>query len=1046
MKAVISWFVDNPVAANLLMWILVVGGLVSLPSILVEEFPPFETDTIQIQVPYPGAAPDEVESGVCKRLEEAVDGLEGIEKIDTNAYEGQCVVHLEVAQGASMATVTRDVEAQINAITTLPVDAERPIVTELQMRSTVINVALSGDIDAKTMKELGEQIRDEMASLPEVSQVDLMFTKDYEISVEVSEADLERYGLTLAQVGRAIEQDSRDIAGGSLRTQSGEILVRSLGQAYTGKDLEDVAVKSLGPDGVVRLKDIATIRDGFVVSDQSFEVDDVPAVMLKVSRTGDGNLLRIARHVRNYIQHKQVELPHGVDFKVWKDESEDLIDRLRVLGRNAGGGLLLVLLILALFLQPRVAFWVAIGLPVAMIGTLLLFPNFDISISTVSIMAFILVLGILVDDAIVVGERVHAYEERGYSLRDSAVLGTQEVSTPVIFGVLTTMAAFMPLVLSGSGMSTFTKALGGTAMVALVMSIVESQMILPAHLSHRRHEASGDRPAGSWTRFQSRMEKGMHRLSKAHYQPALKIALQWRYLTVSIAIALISITFTLFASGRMVFQFFPAIEADQVYATLVLPPGTPAEILQREASKLERAAHQLRAELDANNSPNEASNISRILTAIGGRVQRGSIDMPNNAGSANYVELVLELLPYDQRDSILPSEIARRWRELTEPIPDIIALTYTANFMSLGDPIDIRLRGRDISDLQQAAELVKQDLRAFDGVSDIVDSFRSGKQEVKLRLRDEARHLGLSMQDLGSQVRHAFYGAEAQRVQRGREDIRIMVRHPLEERRSLDNLQNMHIRTEDGQQVALGNVAELELGRGFSSIKRLDRQRIISVTADVDRNIVEPERILQAMLEKTKPAIEARFPSVEYSLGGEAEESAASVQELTQLTLIALLLIYALLAIPLQSYIQPLIIMSVIPFGAVGAIVGHFLLGRPLVFFSMLGIVALAGVVINGSLVLVDTINRLRRQGVEIQQAVVQASLERFRPIVLTSLTTFVGLAPLIANENPTTSMITPMAVSLSFGVIFAVFITLFLVPSLYLILAEAKDDEPGSA
>ncbi|MFK8020242.1 MAG: efflux RND transporter permease subunit [Pseudomonadales bacterium] len=1046
MKPIISWFVDNPVAANLLMWILVIGGLVSIPSILIEEFPTVDPRIVQVTVPYPGAAPEEVESGVCQRLEEAVDGIHGVEKLDTRAYEGQCVLMIELTQEANSGRVTSDVEARVNAITTLPRDTERPIVSEMVIVATVVNMALSGPIPARQLKEIGEQIRDDIADLPEVSQVDLQFTRPYEISVEVSEHTLQRYGLTLSQVASAINDGSQDIPGGTLKSADGEILLRSIGQAYTSQQLEKIAIKTMQDGTTVTLADIADIKDGFVESELDFQVDRKPAVMLKVSRTGDGNLLRIADRVKDYIALKQPQLPQGVTFEVWKDESRDLVDRLRVLGRNAGGGLLLVLLVLALFLQPRIAFWVAVGLPIAMIGTLLLFPAFDVSISTISIMAFILVLGILVDDAIVVGERVHAFEARGYSLRDAAVLGTQEVSVPVIFGVFTTMAAFMPLVLSSSGMSAFLQALGVTAIIALLLSIVESQMILPAHLAHRRsksraNSSSADSPPGRWAELQTKMEQGMRRFAKQRYLPLLKKALYWRYLTISIALSIVILVMAVFMSGRAVFQFFPSVESDRVYATLVLPAGTSFSVLEREANKIQEAAYRLKEELDAQQDEEMPSNIRRVLRAIGGQISRGSIDLPSDGGSANYAEVVLELLPYNERHSLSPSEIARRWRELTPPITDTIALNFTANFFSLGDPIDIQLRGDNSADLQAAAEMVKAGLLGFEGVVDIVDSFRSGKQEIQFKLKDEARHLGINIGQLGRQIRNAYYGEEAQRVQRGREDVKIMVRHPASERRSLADLQNMRIRTPNGEEVALGNVADLQLGRGFSSIKRLDGKRLVSVTADVDRNLLEPERVIASLEANIRPAIEERFPRIEYSLGGEAEESADSVNELAQYTLLALLLIYALLAIPLQSYSQPLIIMSVIPFGAVGAILGHLIIGEPPVFFSLLGIVALSGVVINSSLVLVDNVNRIRRRGVDAFEAVAEAGVERFRPIVLTSLTTFVGLVPLISDNNPTTAMIIPMAVSLSFGVIFATFITLFLVPCLYLIMSEASSD-----
>lgn len=1044
MKGIIRWFVDNRVAANLLMWILVIGGLVSIPNILIEEFPTMDAGIVQIQVNYPGAAPEEVESGICKRIEEAVDSVDSIKRLDTRAYEGLCHVMAELEQGADESQAASDIETRVNAIKTLPSDAERPVVSRMTFTATVLNMALSGDIPIRTLKELGEEIRDDIAALPEVSKVELLFTEAYQVDIEISEHTLKQYGLTLEQVAQSIREHSNDIPGGSIKTDSGSVLLRTVGQAYWGQDFENIPVRTLSDGSVVRLIDIASINDRLDNTGLSFRVDQEPAVMIKVSRTGNGNLLRIARHVKEYIEVRQATLPQGVEFKIWKDESMDLVDRLRVLGRNALGGLILVLIVLALFLQPRVALWVALGLPIAMTGTLLLFPTLDVSISSISIMAFILVLGILVDDAIVVGERVHSYEAEGYSQRDAAIKGTQEVSTPVIFGVLTTMAAFMPLVLTQSGLSSFLQAIGVTTIVALVLSIIESQMILPAHLAHRRETNKADKP-GRWATFQQKMEHSMLRFAKEQYEPVLQKALDWRYFTVSIAVAIVILVMVLFASGRAVFQFFPAIEADRLYASLQMPAGTPEHVMARETDKLYQSALALREQLDNEYPVEGQSNIRRVLRVIGGKVSPGSIDAPTFGDSSNYAEVILELLPWDKRGKILPSEIAIKWREITPPIVDAVAQSYTANFMTLGDAISVRLMGNDIDMLRMASAELKADIASFDGVFDLVDSFRAGKQEIQFELKPEALPLGISTSQIGSQVRAAFFGAEAQRVQRGREDLKIMVRYPEQERRSLDSLGNLRVRAQDGTEVALGDVAELTLGRGFSSIERIDGRRVLTVTSEVDRARVAPEQILESLQKTTFPRIEKSYPGVSVSLGGEAEESASSMQTLFQYAMLALLLIYALLAIPLQSYSQPIIIMSVIPFGAIGAVLGHLIMGMTPVFFSVLGIVALSGVVINSCLVLVDTINRTRSKGADTWDAVSASAVTRFRPIVLTSLTTFVGLVPLILDSNPTTAMLVPMAVSLSFGVIFATLITLFLVPCLYLIMAEASPSKPAN-
>jgi multidrug efflux pump subunit AcrB len=1036
MKPIIAWFVDNRVAANLLMWILVVGGLVSLPKILVEEFPSIDPRMVRVDIPYPGASPEEVEQGVCKRVEEVIDGITGIKKINTSAYEGHCGISIELENHANATKVSSDIEGKVNSITSFPKETEKPIVAEVTIEATVMQIALAGDISDRAMKELGESIRDDLTQMDSVSLVALKFVKPYEISVEVSEQTLRQYQLSITTVADAIRRFSIDIPGGTIKTADGEVTLRTLGQGYIAEDFEDIVVLARADGSNVTLGEIATIRDSFREQDLDLRMNGQKAIIIRVSRHGSENLLQIGEEVKAYLAAKQSSLPAGVSLKIWKDESQDLIDRLDVLARNASGGLFLVLIILALFLKPRLAFWVSVGLPIALMGTLLLFPVFNISINSITIMAFILVLGILVDDAIVVGERIHAHELRGYKLRDAAVLGTQEITTPVIFGVLTTMAAFMPLLMMTSGMASFFQTIGATAMVALFFSVVESQLILPAHLAHRHHKAS-DKPS-RWEHFQEGIASRLRHFATDRYRPALQRVLAWRYLTVTVAVSVIILTASLFISGRMVFQFFPSVEDDRIYASLTMPAGTPMAVTEDALNQMLAAAETLREEIDSGNAADQPSNIVRIMRAIGNRVQRGSMGGDSNSPSAHIGEIVIELRPFKARTTdMLPTEIARRWRELTGPIVDAVAVQYTADFFSAGDPIAIRLRGDDTEELRAATAVLKEALSHFDGVADINDSFRSGKQEVQFALREEAKALGFSTASLGEQIRQAFYGDEAQRVQRGKEDVRVMVRYPEVERQSLNDLENMHVRTPEGDLVPFGNVADMKMGFGFASIKRLDGERVITVTADVDRSVIEPEKILAALDATVRPELATQFPGVEYSLGGEAEESFGSMNDLKNFALLALLIIYALLAIPLHSYTQPLVIMAVIPFGAVGAVLGHIIVQKDLVFFSLLGIVALSGVVVNASLVMVDYINKQRAKGEPLMDAITNAGVERFRPIVLTSATTFFGLIPLIMNHNPTTMIFTPMAVSLAFGVLFATSITLFLVPSLYLILND---------
>jgi len=1039
MQKIIHWFVHNTVAANLLMMILVVGGLLALPRIHQEEFPTLDVDAVSIRVPYLGAAPTEVESAVCVRVEEAVEGTEGIDKISSSASEGSCSITIELVAGVDKTKVANDIKSKVDAIDAFPEETEKPITAEVSMIATVLEVVVSGEADERTLKFIGQQVRDDLAALPGVSQVQLLFARPYEISVEVSEQMLRRHGLTLAEIGRAIEQSSLDIPGGSLKTDGGEILLRTRGQAYSGREFEDIVVLTRRDGTNVSLGAVATVIDGFEDSDLQARFDGKPAVALRISRVGEEDVLLIAERVKAYMEQAARELPEGIKLTVWQDESQDLVDRLDALAKNARSGLLLVLLILTLFLRFRLALWVAAGIPVAMLGTVAVFPLAGISISTMSVMAFILVLGILVDDAIVVGERIYAYEQGGKPRLVAAVAGAQEVSLPVFFGVLTTMATFIPIINIPGPMGGFFRPLGATVIIALGFSLIESQLILPTHLAHRKAETTkGSNPLlNRWLGLQERISGSLQYAATHYYQPAIARALRWRYLTIAGGLVILALTFSLFASDRMQFQFFPSVEGTHLYATLTMPEGTPVEQTARAVAQIEAAAEQLRGELDADLAPGQASKITHVFSSIGSFMPKGSLNT-NAQAQSNLAEIGVELNLPRNYSGISTRDYANRWRELTGGIPDAIELGFTSEAFGIGKAIEFELYGKDFNDLRNVAAELRAALQTYPGVLDVSDSFRAGKQEVQLTLLPEARNLGLTLNDLGQQVRQAFYGYEAQRIQRGKDDIRVMVRYPEGERRSLGDLEAMRIRTADGTEVPFTSVARASLARGYTTIRRVDGQRVVSVTADVNRTVATPESIINSVTRKELAEIISRHPGISYSLAGEAEERDESMGSLISTALLALLIIYALLAIPLKSYLQPLVIMSVIPFGAVGAVLGHYLLGMDLVFFSLLGIVALSGVVVNSSLVLVDYINQQRKSGQSLHWVVGHAGSVRFRPIILTSITTFVGLTPMMMDNTISTTMFVPMAISLAFGVLMGTVITLFLVPCLYLALEDA--------
>ncbi|MEE2777421.1 MAG: efflux RND transporter permease subunit [Acidobacteriota bacterium] len=1040
MKRIIAWFVHNSVAANLLMFTLLVGGLLVVPTIRQEEFPAIDTEMVQVMVPYLGAAPEEVERGVCLRIEEALDGTIGIDRMTATASEGACNVMVELVLGIDNIWALGEIESRIGQIDTFPVETEKPQVSLLTVRQGVLAVAMSGDVSEITLKELADQMRDEIVEIDGISQVTVDFTRPYEISIEIPEEQLRRYGLTLQQVAEAVRRSSLDMPGGSIKTDDGEILLRSMGQAYRGEEFERVVVVTRADGTSISVADIGTVVDGFNDEELRASFGGEPAVVLRVSQVGEEDILGIARDVKRYVADAGDRLPEGITLTIWDDRSNDLGVRLKTVLGSAAGGLVLVLLVLTLFLQFRLAIWVAVGIPVAVLGTLIFFPPLGMTINSLSLIGFILVLGVLVDDGIIIAERIHAHQQRGEDPTVGAISGANEVAVPVVFGVLTTIAAFMPLALIPGQMGGFFGALAMTVIIALVFSIIESQLILPSHLDHsQRRRQKAVKKTGRPMRDVP--VPFLEALSRRVYRPLLARAIEWRYTTVSVALGTLIIAGGLVASGRIVFQFFPNIARDQMQAILTMPFGTTVDATDAAVRQIERAARELQAE--AEDLEGGAGSVVKIIQSAVGKHGAGSGGGPRpnveEPGQSHLGEVVVALTEGTERD-ITTAELVARWRELTGPIPEAVELRFEASSFGAGKAIDVQLAGRDIDELRNAATEVRSELAGYEGVFDVSDSFRAGKREIKLSILPEAELLGLTQTDLARQVREAFYGIEVQRIQRGSHDIRVMVRYPEWQRRSLGDLEDLRIRTSDGTEVPFSTVARAEYGHGYASIQRNDRKRVVSVSADVDRSVAVPEEVLASLMARGLPRILDQYPGVTYSLEGEQRERARSMQGLARGFAVALLVIYGLLAIPLKSYAQPLVIMSAIPFGAIGATIGHMIMGWDLVFFSILGIVALSGVVVNDSLVLVDFINNRRSEGMGLVEAVKLGGAERFRAIMLTSITTLVGLLPLIFNTNPIVFPLVPIAISLGFGIVFATMITLILVPSAYVIVETMRD------
>ena len=1054
MRTPITWFANNPVASNLLMWLFLIGGFASFLTLNQEEFPDVDFGVIQISVPYLGATPAEAESAVCLRIEAALEGTENIDQLTSTAREGGCDAAVQLANGADLNRVLNDVKGKIDAITTFPAETEKPIIRAISSIGNVMTMALTSNSNDINLKTVAEDIRNDLLDLPEVSQVNIEYIRPLEISIEVSESTLRQYGLTLDEISRAINRASLDLPGGTIRTDSGEILLRTKGQVYEGSEYSEVVVASF-PDGTqLRLDEIATVKDDFEEGYLDARLNGVNSAVIDVMRVGDEDVVTSARQVKGYMSSSNFRLPEGMSLQIVTDSSISTQTRISTVLDSFLQGLLLVLILLALFLRFKIAFWVAAGIPIAIMGAVIVFPYIGLTISSLTVMGFILVLGIVVDDAIVVGERVFAYEQRGLSKQDAAIEGAVEVSVPVVFGVLTTIAAFLPLLLDNTNFAAFTKVIGGTVVFCLIGSLLESQLILPGHIAHRKtrgYPLEGSVLVRVWQKFQARVANGLESFAKNGYRPMLQKVLSYRYVALALATGVIMLVVALLLSGRVVFQFMPSIEGDTVWSTVTMPAGVPAALTEEAANRLEEKALELAAELDQELKELQSIGaapastekvVESVLTIIGGTSPKGGPGGgQRTAGSSSVAEIVLHLTPFFERGEISSADIRDRWREKVGIIPDALELAFVSDVFSAGDAINFRLEGRNEENLKIASTQLREDLMRYPGVFDVSDSFRAGKQEVQIQILDSGKLLGLTLNDIATQVRQAFYGAEAQRIQRETDDIRVMVRYPEPERRSLGNLEELLIRTPSGAEVPFLSVADYSLGNSYSSINRQNGRRIITVRGDVDRTVVKPEEIRREIIAKYRNQWEQNL-NVNLAIGGEGERQSESLDRLVNTYPIALVIMFALLAIPLKSYFQPLVIMSVIPFGAIGAIFGHFIMDVPLVFFSILGIIALGGVVINSSLILVVTVNRLRQEGHDILEAVSDAGVVRFRPIILTSITTFVGLMPLMATANPATFFIIPMAISLAYGVLFATVITLFLVPSLYLILEDFSAQE----
>ena len=1031
-KGLISWFTRNPVAANLVMILIFFSGALSLANISKEMFPRSENRMISIGASYPGAAPVEVEKGVILPMEAALEGLKGIKEINTAADRDYGRLYLSIEPNEDINELMTQVENRIDGIINLPEDLEKATVQKIDNRMFALGIVVHGNMTQSMKKEMGDQVRDELLALPAVKTVDVWGVGDYEISIEVRQDRLRELNLTLGEVAAAVRASSLDLPAGIIRAEAGNVLVRTEGKAYEGKEFEEIVLRSQSDGTQLLLSDVATVRDGFSDGVSANRFNRKEAVGLGVFSLEDQNLLDISEAVNTYVVEKQQTLPDGLEISIFSDTAFFLNGRLTMMAENLMMGGILVAIMLGLFLNLKVAFWVILGIPVSFAGAFWLMPVGDVTVNVLSLFAFIMVLGIVVDDAIVIGESVFSEVKADYKSKlasgkiptsgyvaspETVISGAKRVATPSTIGVLTTMAAFLPLLFIGGSFDGVLRAVGVVVILCLIFSLIESKLILPSHLVGLKF---GQEPSGYFSsigRYQRKISKGLENFVELYYQPWVRRALRKRYVTLSIFLAMLIIILGLLNSGLARYEFFPDIPGDDVRADLIMQDGSSAESMLETVYFVEDAIYAVDERYRKEN-PSTQGLLQSVNFWVSSDVQ---------------ASFLLNLTRSEDR-SLVANEIIDLLREEIGLLPNVRRLNFLNKGPS-GSNISLSLSGSNPDELTIASAELQQYLGQFVGVYDVYNSQGSGSKEVLISPKPYASQIGIRLSDIANQVRQAFYGEEAQRIQRDSDTVKVMVRYPYDERRSISTLENMHIRAPSGEAIAIGDVADVSLGVGIAAIQRLDRQRTVTVTAEIEVDKIQSGDIEADIQKNFVPQLLEKYPSVEFRLSGGSEEKNEYYTKMAIGGVAALFLIYALLAVPLRSYIQPIVIMSVIPFGFIGAVIGHMIFDVSVNILSVFGIIALSGVVVNDSLILVEFANRERAKGLSFEDAILNAGKKRFRAILLTTLTTFVGLLPLLFETSMQAQFVIPMAISLSFGILFASVITLVLIPCLYLVV-----------
>lgn len=1031
----IAYMASNGVAANLCMFALVIVGLVSLTGLERKAWPAFEFNMVEVAVTHPGATPEEIEESIIVKIEERVRSLDVVKNVDSTSAPSVASVRMKLKTGTDMSKAIDDVESAIARIQTFPVDAERPVVREMSSYQSIMRMVLYGDASERTLKELAYGIEDGLTDLPNVSLVETTGIRDYEISIDVSLYRLRELGLTLQDVANTISASSLDLSGGDIKSSGPQVRVRTIGQRYEQHEFEDIIILSRDDGTVVRLGDIATVRDGFRDLDLIIEHENQSAVFVEIYRVEGENVMDVASAVHTHLEEEiRPSLPEGIGITLWNDESQIYSERVFLLLKNGLLGLLLIMITLALFLHIRLAFWVTVGLLVTFVGALTVMLVLDVAISTISLFVFVLAIGIIVDDAIVVAENVHLERSRGASGLEAAINGVRKVRVPLTFAVLTSIAAFVPLFFIPGGLGEIWRPLPIIVISMLVISLIECFFILPNHLSHMPdpNEPASNRVIRFFERIQAFVDRQVDRFVEGPLDRLLRYATEQPFVIICGAIGALIFSVSLIPAGIIPTTFADAVEGDFVTATLDMPDGTAAARTYEVAKEIEEVGRRVMARLDEDRDE-ETSLLEGVLITVGSgpRVEGGSIAAKATLDpESNLATIEFKLISARDRE-ISSDTVAHLWRDEVGILPYARGVTFSGQVLNLGSPIQTVLSHPNPERLPAIADTVVNELRGIGGVFDVRSDHTPGIKELQVRAKPESRTFGLTLADLAGQIRSAFFGAEALRVQRGKEEVRVFVRLPEAERESVTDVEGYMVRTPSGRTVPVTQVASLEMGTSFPTIQKHNGERVITITADVDPSAISAGEANLILVEQILAKVQVDDPELTYTYGGQQQELVESLDALYRGFAIAMLLIFALLAIPLKSYTKPLIVMSVIPFGFVGVLMGHLILGIPLGASAVMGVLGLSGVVVNDSLVMMDFIHRRLEAGSSVRDAIVEGAKGRFRPIFLTSLTTFLGFTPLILERAIQAQFFLPFAASLGIGIMVTTALLMVLVPAI---------------